>query len=153
VGTGLSLANLYLLGQLPRLRRTATARLALHAGDSVLELACGTGADFPYVEAQIGSEGRLVGLDYTPSMLAQARNLMEKQGWQNVELVHADARLSTRWYVRPFNGLADLMGLGAAADISRKPWKVLPGYLTDVGYEELLMGFLYVAWGTKRTDG
>jgi SAM-dependent methyltransferase len=194
-----SLANVYLLGQLPRLRRTAVARLALQPGDSVLELSCGTGANFPYVEAGIGPGGRLVGLDYTPSMLAQARNLIEKQGWQNVELVHgdaaqfefderfdavlwvlaasvvpdwrgalaraaahlkpggrlvtADARLSERWYVRPFNWLADLMGLGAAADISRRPWDAMPEHLSGVGYEELLMGFLYVAWGIKRADG
>lgn len=72
-------------------------------------------------------------------------------GW----LVIADARFSRRWYARPFNWLADLLGLGAAADISRRPWELLPRYLTHVGYEDLLFGFLYIAWGQMhpRSDG
>lgn len=189
------LANAYLLGQLPRLRRLAVQRLQLGPGASVLEISCGTGANFPYLQQIIGPSGRLVGVDYTPAMLAQAQRLIERQGWQNVALVQADAaqldlgeqfdgvlwalaasvvpdwqsaleraiahlkpggrlvltdaRFSERWYARPLNWFADLLGVGGAADIGRRPWEVLPEHLRNVGYQELLMGFLYVAWGQK----
>jgi ubiquinone/menaquinone biosynthesis C-methylase UbiE len=190
-----SLANVYLFGQLPRFRWLAIDKLQLTSGARVLDLSCGTGANFPLLEAQIGPTGRLVGLDYTPAMLAEARRLVEKQGWENVELVEADAasfeldeqfdavlwtlaasvvpgwqsaleravahlkpggrlviadaRFSERWYSRPFNWVADLLGVGAAADLERQPWALLPRYLEHAGYEELFMGFLYVAWGHK----
>lgn len=189
------LADVYLLGQLPRLRQTTVDRLRLRPGDSVLEISCGTGANFPCLQERIGPNGRLVGIDYTPAMLEEARHLVAREGWQNVALVNADAasleleeqfdgvlwvlaasvvpdwqmaleravahvkpggrlviadaRLSERWYARPFNWFADLLGIGAAADIGRRPWELLPRYLTNVGYEELLLGFLYVAWGQR----
>ena len=190
------LANVYMLGQLPRMRRIAAERLRLEPGASVLEVSCGTGANFPNLQERIGPAGRLVGVDYTPAMLAQAERLVERQGWQNVELLQADARqldlgeqfdavlwmlaasvapdwpvaleravahvkpggwlvvgdarFSERWYARPFNWYADIMGLGAAADIGRRPWELLPQHLISVGYEDLLLGFLYVAWGQKQ---
>jgi phosphatidylethanolamine/phosphatidyl-N-methylethanolamine N-methyltransferase len=81
------LANLYLLGQLPRMRRLAVERLQLEPGDSVLEISCGTGANFPFLQEQVGPGGRLVGLDYTQAMLDEARRLVEERGWQNVELL------------------------------------------------------------------
>ncbi len=189
------LGNVYMLGQLPRMRRMAAERLRLEPGASVLEISCGTGANFPNLQERIGPTGRLVGADYTPAMLAQAERLVERQGWENVELVQADARqldlgekfdavlwmlaasvvpdwqaaleravahvkpggrlvvgdarFSERWYARPFNWYADIMGLGAAADPSRRPWELLPQHLFNVGYQDLLLGFLYVAWGQK----
>ena len=33
----------------------------------------------------------------------------------------ADGKCTTRWYARPFNGVACLLGLGAAADVSGGP--------------------------------
>ncbi len=189
------LANVYLLGQLPRFRQLAVDRLELRPGASVLDLSCGTGANFTLLEERIGPEGRLVGLDYTSAMLTQARRQVEKQGWVNVELVEADAasfelderfdavlwtlaasvvpvwqlameravahlkpgghlviadgRFSDHWYALPFNWIADLLGVGAAADLARRPWQLMTRYLESTSCEELFMGFLYVAWGQK----
>ena len=56
-----------------RPRREAVAQLRLEAGDVILDLACGTGLNFPFVEAVIGTGGLLVGLDYSSGMLAKAR--------------------------------------------------------------------------------
>lgn len=61
-------AGVYLLGQLPRLRRTAVERLRLTPGASLLEISCGTGANFPYLQERIGPGGRLVDIDYTPAL-------------------------------------------------------------------------------------
>ncbi len=71
-------------------RRRALELLRLKAGDVVVELGCGTGLNFPLIIELVGPEGRLVGVDLSPEMLAQARERVRRAGWQNVELVHAD---------------------------------------------------------------
>jgi len=72
-------------------RLRAVRALGLRAGDSVIDIACGTGLNFPLIEQAIGPEGRIVGVDLTDAMLAQAEHRIETNGWRNVSLVHADA--------------------------------------------------------------
>jgi ubiquinone/menaquinone biosynthesis C-methylase UbiE len=72
-------------------RRRAVQALRLGPGDSVVEIACGTGLNFPLIQQEIGPEGRLVGVDLTDAMLAQAQQRIAAHGWTNVSLVHADA--------------------------------------------------------------
>ena len=72
-------------------RRRAVQALRLRPGDSVVEIACGTGVNFPLIEQEIGPEGRIVGVDLTDAMLAQAEHRIETNGWSNVSLVQADA--------------------------------------------------------------
>lgn len=71
-------------------RRDTVAALALQPGDTVVELGCGTGLNFLLIERAIGPEGRLIGVDLTDAMLAQAQKRVQSAGWQNVELVQAD---------------------------------------------------------------
>src|SRR4051812_15081621 len=54
-------------------------------------MACGTGLNFHLLEETIGADGRIVGVDLTDAMLAQARGRVETNGWSNVSLVQADA--------------------------------------------------------------
>ncbi len=54
-------------------------------------MACGTGLNFQLLEEAIGADGRIVGVDLTDAMLAQARQRIETNGWSNVRLVQADA--------------------------------------------------------------
>ncbi len=82
-------AQLYLPQQAHR--RRAVQALGLRPGDSVVEIACGTGLNFPLVEQAIGPEGRIIGVDLTDAMLAQAQHRIETNGWSNVSLVQADA--------------------------------------------------------------
>jgi demethylmenaquinone methyltransferase/2-methoxy-6-polyprenyl-1,4-benzoquinol methylase len=79
------------LGVETRLRRRLIRRLALHAGDRVLDVACGTGLNFPFIQEAIGPTGRLVGVDLTPAMLAEAGGRVAAHGWRNVTLIEADA--------------------------------------------------------------
>jgi len=58
---------------------------------TVLDLACGTGSNFPYLQRAVGPSGHLVGFDYTPEMLAQARERVARAGWANVTLIRGDA--------------------------------------------------------------
>ena len=64
--------------------------LNLQRGDCVVELGCGTGLNFPLLIEKIGPEGRLIGVDITLGMLAEARKRVESFGWKNVELVQLD---------------------------------------------------------------
>jgi demethylmenaquinone methyltransferase/2-methoxy-6-polyprenyl-1,4-benzoquinol methylase len=72
-------------------RLRAVQALGLRPGDSVVDIACGTGLNFPLIEEVIGPEGRIVGVDLTDAMLAQAQARIETNGWSNVSLVQADA--------------------------------------------------------------
>ncbi len=72
-------------------RRRAIQALGLRPGDGVVEIACGTGFNFSLIEQEIGPEGRIVGVDLTDAMLAQAQHRIEANGWRNVSLVQADA--------------------------------------------------------------
>src|ERR1700756_1158124 len=55
--------------------------LGLGPGDSVVDIACGTGLNFPLIEDVIGPDGRIVGVDLTDAMLAQAQDRIETNGW------------------------------------------------------------------------
>jgi ubiquinone/menaquinone biosynthesis C-methylase UbiE len=83
------LEPLYLI--FPRARRKAVAALGLKAGDVVLEIGAGTGRNFPYLVEAVGPSGAVVGIDASPGMLAEARRLVRREGWENVELLQQDA--------------------------------------------------------------
>jgi ubiquinone/menaquinone biosynthesis C-methylase UbiE len=72
-------------------RRKAVQALRLHRGATVVEIACGTGLNFALLQREIGPEGRIVGVDLTDAMLAQAQQRIEANAWRNVSLVQADA--------------------------------------------------------------
>jgi demethylmenaquinone methyltransferase/2-methoxy-6-polyprenyl-1,4-benzoquinol methylase len=70
-------------------RKRAVDALALRPGDTVVEIGCGTGLNFGLIQDWIGPGGRLIGVDLTDKMLAEARRRAERQGWSNVELVES----------------------------------------------------------------
>jgi len=72
-------------------RRRAVHALRLRPGDTVVDMACGTGLNFSLLEAAVGPGGRIVGVDLTDAMLDQARGRIETNSWSNVSLVQADA--------------------------------------------------------------
>jgi demethylmenaquinone methyltransferase/2-methoxy-6-polyprenyl-1,4-benzoquinol methylase len=72
-------------------RLHAVQALGLRPGDSVVDVACGTGLNFPLIEKAIGPHGRIVGVDLTDAMLARARDRIVTNGWSNTTLVQADA--------------------------------------------------------------
>ncbi len=71
-------------------RREAVKSLLLKPGDTVVDLACGTGLNFPFVEERVGEAGRIIGVDLTQAMLERARERVKACEWRNVELVQAD---------------------------------------------------------------
>lgn len=76
---------------IPAWREEAVRALDLKPGDTVVDVGCGTGLNFPLLQGAIGPEGRIVGVDLSAAMLDQARGRVAGTGWQNVTLVCHDA--------------------------------------------------------------
>ena len=72
-------------------RLRAVRALRLRPGDTVVDMACGTGLNFRLLEKVVGPGGRIIGVDLTDAMLARAQDRIETNGWENVTLVQADA--------------------------------------------------------------
>jgi SAM-dependent methyltransferase len=72
-------------------RADAIAKLQLAAGETVLDVGCGTGLSFERLRAGVGASGRIVGIEQSPEMLARARERVVRSGWENVDLVEAPA--------------------------------------------------------------
>ncbi len=73
-------------------RERIVAALDLQPGDAVVDLACGTGQNFPELVRAVGAEGKVVGVDASSGMLSRARRRIAKAGWSNVRVLEADAR-------------------------------------------------------------
>lgn len=73
-----------------RYRRSTVRSLGLAPGDTVVDLGCGTGLNFPLLEDAVGPRGTVIGVDLTDAMLDHARQRVRSKGWGNVELVQAD---------------------------------------------------------------
>jgi len=75
-------------------RRQVIERLRLGSGQTVLDIACGTGQNFDLILEQIGPDGHLIGLDDSAGMLRKAEERIAWHGWgtERVHLIQADAR-------------------------------------------------------------
>lgn len=69
----------------------AVDALGIEPGDTVVDLACGTGLNFERILDRTGPTGRIIGVDLTAAMLDRAQERVARHGWTNVELVHSDA--------------------------------------------------------------
>jgi len=101
------------------LRRRTIARLALQSGDIVLDAGCGTGLSFPLLLEAVGREGRIIGVEHSPEMLALARARVDEAGWSNITLIES-AMEAAEWQ-QPvtgvlFNYTHDVMRSPAALD-------------------------------------
>ncbi len=76
------------------MRQETIRQLRLAPGQTVLDVACGTGLNFGLILEGIGPAGTLIGVDYSAGMLRKARQRVRRQGWDKnrVYLIQADAR-------------------------------------------------------------
>jgi ubiquinone/menaquinone biosynthesis C-methylase UbiE len=99
------------------IREGAIDRLGLEPGDRVLEIGCGPGVNFERVRQEIGADGELVAVDYSPGMLANARERIKAHGWENVSVRRADA--TTVAFDEPFDAALATLSLSVMPDVRR----------------------------------
>jgi ubiquinone/menaquinone biosynthesis C-methylase UbiE len=132
-------------------RLRAVQALGLRAGDSVVDMACGTGLNFQLIEEAIGPGGRIVGVDLTDAMLARAEDRIAANGWSNISLVQSDAvafdfpsevdAILSTYALSQVPECAEVIAHGAAALSAGGRWAVLdlkvpvntPGWLAQAG--------------------
>lgn len=67
-----------------------TAFAGIQKGDVVVDLGSGAGNDCFIARAETGETGKVIGIDFTPAMIARARENAEKLGFNNVEFREGD---------------------------------------------------------------
>jgi len=111
-----------------RWQRLAVERLELRPGDVVIDVGCGTGLNFPLLEAGVGPGGQIIGIDLSPEMIAQARERIAGAGWQNLTLIEApveDAEIETTADAALFSFTHDILQSPAA--VARVVSSLRPG--------------------------
>ncbi|MDW3650310.1 MAG: class I SAM-dependent methyltransferase [Bacteroidia bacterium] len=87
-----SFYDLSIEGIYKKSRQEVFSMLATEHVSCVLDLACGTGQNFPHLVERFGTETQILGIDLSPGMLAKAQKRIDKKGWENVSLLEVDAR-------------------------------------------------------------
>lgn len=70
-------------------RVRAVSGLALRPGDTVLDVACGTGKSLALLQERVGPRGHIIGIDHSPDMLAIAATRVREARWGNVTLIES----------------------------------------------------------------
>jgi ubiquinone/menaquinone biosynthesis C-methylase UbiE len=73
-----------------RPRRRAVQMLNLQAGESVLDLGCGTGLSLPALSEAVGEHGQVFALDATDAMLQRAQTRCRRHALHNVQFLAED---------------------------------------------------------------
>jgi SAM-dependent methyltransferase len=63
---------------------------AIKNGDTVVDLGSGAGNDCFVARKETGEDGRVIGIDFTPAMIAKAKENAAKLGYTNVEFRQGD---------------------------------------------------------------
>lgn len=67
-----------------------TNSAGIKLSDTVLDLGSGAGNDAFVARAEVGADGRVIGVDFTPEMIAKAKENAKKLGYDNVEFRQGD---------------------------------------------------------------
>ena len=131
-------------------RRRTVEELRLSSGAVVLDIACGTGLNFPLLQRAIGPEGRIIGLDYSHGMLRRATRKIEANNWTNVTLIHEDAKNLSPELLQPYTG-----GRPLDAVICTLGFTVIPDWEVafDRSFALLKPGGWYVIMDDRKFEG
>ena len=68
-------------------RKRLIEKLDIRPGERVVEIGCGTGANFGAIQAGLRNAGELIGIDCSGPMLRKAEQRAQENGWSNVRLL------------------------------------------------------------------
>ncbi len=129
-------------GQIHAIGEAAMDRLALAAGERVLDVGCGTGRTSLELGRRVGPGGRVTGVDISAPMLGRARERARAAGADNVTFVGADAqthgfepasldaafsRFGVMFFADPVAAFTNLHGaIRAGGRLAFACWRALP---------------------------
>lgn len=98
-------------------RQRAVALLNVADNQTVLDVACGTGANFQHIRKR-SATAPIYGTDYSAGMLRRAHDNIARNNWQNIQLFQADARTLSATtiaqqanHAQPFDNVLCALGL------------------------------------------
>jgi len=103
------------LGRAKTIRSRAVRKMGLKRGDKALEVACGSGRNFPYIIDAVGKDGFILGFDYSQEMLDAAKELSKQNEWGNIRLIQGDAA-QLKITENNFDGVVSVLGISAIPD-------------------------------------
>jgi S-adenosylmethionine-diacylgycerolhomoserine-N-methlytransferase len=68
-------------------RKRIVKELNIQAGERVVEVGCGTGANFSPIQDKLQNSGELIGIDCSAAMLHKAQERVQRNRWTNVRLM------------------------------------------------------------------
>jgi SAM-dependent methyltransferase len=145
-------------------RQAVVEALPVRQGQVVLDVGCGTGLCHGSLLDKVGPQGRVVGIEESPEMVAVARERIEHEGWRNVTVMQSsaeDAQIASIADAALFCAVHDILqspdalrnvlsklrpgaGVAAAGGKWAAPWKVavnLPVTMLHAPYVRSFEGF------------
>jgi demethylmenaquinone methyltransferase/2-methoxy-6-polyprenyl-1,4-benzoquinol methylase len=135
------------LGRAKTIRSRAVKKMGLKRGDRALEVACGSGRNFPYLVEAVGKDGFILGFDYSQEMLDAAKQLSKRNGWHNIRFIQGDAA-QLKIKEDDFDGILSVLGISAIPNWKKalnRCYDVLrPGGKLVICDAHLFTGFLKI---------
>ncbi|WP_341224780.1 methyltransferase domain-containing protein [uncultured Arcticibacterium sp.] len=79
-------------------------QLQLKEGDTILNLPCGTGQNFEYIQEYINNTGLIIGIDLSDGMLRKAKRKVNQNDWKNIHIIQEDAtKVNTTWLATQYD--------------------------------------------------
>ncbi|MFW9847567.1 MAG: class I SAM-dependent methyltransferase [Candidatus Thorarchaeota archaeon] len=122
---------------LKKWREEAFAGLPILKRPRILDVAVGTGTNLPYLVEKYPDCQEIVGIDYTPQMLARARKRIDDEGWKNIKIYLLDAKEMSTKLQGDFNLILSTYSLSIVPD-SPKVLEEIRKLLSSDGYLMLL---------------
>lgn len=72
-------------------RKDVMKQMAVHEGASALDVCCGTGDWTLSLSEEVGSTGKVIGLDFSENMLSVAKNKKDEENIKNINFMHGNA--------------------------------------------------------------
>ncbi len=103
-------------------RERAIELLDLKHGQTLIDIACGTGANFKHIKAA-NKDLEIYGTDFSEGMLSKGKTLIKKNDWNDIALFQADARELTPDFIKTkinkdlrFDRIICVLGLSVIPD-------------------------------------
>lgn len=114
-------------------RKRAVELLDLNSGQTLIDVACGTGANFKHIEA-LNLKLDVYGTDFSQGMLKKGQATIDKNNWRDITLFQADARKLTPAFIKEkidqdlrFDRVLCVLGLSVIPD-----WKLVLDKMLDL---------------------